>query len=1050
MKTILNTLLLIFTFLIINNSYGQRVTIDFEEYGTGITLSNQLSLSALGISFPKGVEVVDCLSDNGLCDAGTDGANSGNKVGFASYYTEFNRNPIIIRFTQRQDSVTFYLKPAYSNLQMQVSIEGWADGLDTPVSGGTTTFNNNSFTRYKLTNCDEVRLYARTTGSSSNDNFLIIDDITFNAAEDVEEDSTDPYIDIDRPLPGEISTTGIFPVIGYASDNVQLDTVDITILKDDIVVYETNLCGRAGAPCPIGAGNYEFETTIDLSFLENRYYLFVVRAVDVSGNEYTHTRAIFNEIPPPPPSVTVHRLEVNQAVQDHLFEVDGPGTVSTASTSTPLLPEKNTLVRYYLKTEEDVRYNFSGELRLSVFYQDGSNRTEFISPNLTGFPDVDSILPLPSGTLPELEHLVDMRANLGKTLNFVVSEDLLVNADLITLTLFEGITPISGQLQLNLWPATELGINYYKIKTDTPDSSVFMSNIGNYIENTYPISRLHQSYEGEIIIRLGFDLFDEILGRSTASRYRRALGSMLNGRWPALPYTPEYPHWRVILGVMDASAGGNATLGNASDEGSRLFGVASTSSRGNVGAHEVGHLIGLNHAGTAHGECGGGGCETFVNLNGTLDGEGGLFADFGIALVHNDATGKYNAFLIDPCPVANPADRFGGCAAGALETDPEPIRPFDMMSYGEPATWGGFILDSRSRQWISKHNYRRIYFAIKDRNPVKSGIVTKKSLDEYEPDMSMYLQIYGIIKDDSAYLFGILEKSIDNNLLDLINTDNGEYQAQIFDNQGTELFSRYFEPDSILDTEECCLLDFNLFIPKLSNAHELVVKNPDGKVILRKMASMNKPAINLLSDLGGQNFETGKLTLSWDASDTDEDPLLITAEYSPDMGKTWIPLAYLEDPDNNEISIDVGQLKSTDKGIIKMAASDGFHTTVDITTETFCVKADGSCAPATVTPEDLGLVSSNEPEIASGLDINLFPNPANDFVKIRLDVDTPGNVTVTIYDMIGKKTGTGIINHQAVPGRNFIQVNTNELPKGIYNVEIKFNDEKLNKNLIIK
>jgi hypothetical protein len=825
---------------------------------------------------------------------------------------------------------------------MDVSIEGWAEGAEFPT-GGTATFDDDSFKKYKLTNVDEVRIYGQSEGSSSYDNWLVIDDITFDQASDVEEDNTNPNVYFSQPFSSYNSEDGIIPLNGYAYDNVQLDTVEVFVYQGDAQVYHVNFCGRAGVPCPIGSENYSFETTLDLSGQENGTYTLTVKAVDASGNEGTFSRNFTITIPDPPPAVSVHKIEINQAVQDKLLEVDGPGTVSTASSSVPLVPECNTLVRYYLKTSEGTRYDYSARLKLTVFHEDGSTSTEFISPNLNGFPDVDSIIPVPTSANDELKHLVEARANMNKTLNFVIGEDLLVDADLIGLTLFEGIVPVSGQLQVNFVPPTEFVINYYKIKEDTPDSAVFMSNIGDYIDGTYPISRLHQSYEGEVIIHLGFDLIAAIAGYSEASRYRRALGSAIGGRWPALPSSLEYNYWRVILGVMDPWAGGNATRGSANDRGDRVRGIASTSSRGNVGAHEAGHLLGLKHAGKAHGECGGGGCETFENVNGTLKGDNHYRSDFGIALKYNDGAGSYDAFLIDPCPVTDPEDRIGGCTAGILDDAPSPVRPFDFMSYGEPATWGGFLLDTRSKQWISTHNYKRIYRAIQYMDPIKKAELKNAASEEN----SLYLQIDGVIKDDSAYLYGILEKPIDKSMFDDVVDETTGYQLIINNQAGEQVYLQYFQPDSLTDTDECCAMSFNLFVPKIY-VHELVIKDPDGKIMYQETASANKPSIQLKSNLGGNNYTGDDLIITWEATDADDDPLIINVEYSPDMGESWIPLALLEEPVDNSIIVDASLLPKSDSAIIKVLVSDGIHNNFDVNDQTFCIKSNGQCDPVEV------------------------------------------------------------------------------------------------------
>ncbi len=1042
MKTLFITFILIGLYTI-NHAEAQRVTIDFDEYAAGVTLNNQLSLSSLGISFPNGIEVVNCLFDNGVCDAGVDGAFSGNNAGLAAYHDEFKRKIIKIRFEQRQDSVRLYLKPAYDYLTMQVSVEGWADGAEFPT-GGSDVFINNSFRKFTLTNCDEIIIYGRSEGVSGTDNWLLIDDITFDKADDVVEDNTSPYTFISSPFGFVTFPTGIIPVSGYATDNVQLDSVEINVLDGSDVVYNLNFCGRTGVPCPTGSDNYEINTSLDLSSLGNGDYTLQIWAVDASGNDDTFERSFAIDIPPPPPTVSLKYFEVNQAVQNVLFPVDGPGTVRSAIGGNPLIPEKNTLVRCYLATTEGSRYNYDARLKATIVKEDGSFDIEFIEPNMTGFPDVDTITPLPSSAHDLALHYVDMRANLNKTLNFVIDEKLLVDANHIDLVLFEGSTPRSGMLQVNFKPPTEFGISYYKLKTTTVDTSVFIPNISDYIANTYPVSRVHSSYEGELLISLGFDLWAEIFNWGENSRMRRALSSALNGRYPTLSFTPEYNYWRVILGILDPGSGGNATIGDATSNHDRNNGVASTGSVGNVGAHEAGHLIGLTHAGKAHGECGGGGCETFVNVNGTLNGELGYKSDFGIALKPDGTTGNYNSFLIDPCPVSNPADRIG-CMAGILETDPEPVRPFDLMSYGDPVTWPGFILSTRSKQWISSHNYNRIYNAIQNRISVKS---TEKA--EVITGVNTFIQIDGVIKDGEAYAYPLLEKLIHNQAIEDIGEIPGYYQVLLVDINEQQLSSRFFMPDSIVDTDDCCALSFSVLLPKRGNVNGIIIKDPTGAIIHESKASDNRPKISLLSDLAGMNFSDGKLTIKWKAEDLDDDPLLINIEYTPDLGISWYPLALLEEPTSTEIQVDISQLKQSNTGAVRLSVSDGIYTDADMNTESFCIRAEGTCQsePINIEPE-------NEPNslftsFAQQITVNLYPNPAKDQLNIFLEAAENGKVEFSVMDILGREYSLPAATFTIITGVNHLNLDTHDLPAGIYSLRIEMDSFTQIKQFIIQ
>ncbi len=519
-------------------------------------------------------------------------------------------------------------------------------------------------------------------------------------------------------------------------------------------------------------------------------------------------------------------------------------------------------------------------------------------------------------------------------------------------------------------------------------------------------------------------------------------------RWPAIFYTPEYEHWRVILGILSPGAGGNATRGDAGNFFDRYTGVAVASSRGNVGTHEAGHLIGLPHAGSAHGECEGGGCEEFVNINGSLDGESLYMSDFGIALQLDSATNMFNAFLIDPCPVADPLDRYDGCTAGILETDPEPVRPFDVMSYGEPKPpYSGLWLDARSRQWISTHNYRRIY------NAIQGGINLSKSaemLNIEEPQMQMYFQIDGIISDDSSFMHGLIEKPMDKNMVESMGDKDGDYSLYLLDINGQVISEKGFSADTLLDSEECCPLTFNVAVPKVEGVHEIVIKNIDGTTILRKTASHNSPSIELISKLGGKSFSKGKILLSWKLWDPDNEPLILNIEYSPDFGKTWVPLAYLEEPEESEIEVDVAHLPPSDSAVIRLSVSDGIHTAVDINSETFCVKSEGSCNSVSVDLNDLGLaVSTKDNERIKKLNhFELFPNPAQEYVNISLEMAKAGKIGLKLINVMGKEVKV-IADYSASFGKNIIKLDTNDLAEGVYYIRVDLENESLTKKLVI-
>ncbi len=107
-----------------------------------------------------------------------------------------------------------------------------------------------------------------------------------------------------------------------------------------------------------------------------------------------------------------------------------------------------------------------------------------------------------------------------------------------------------------------------------------------------------------------------------------------------------------------------------------------------------------------------------------------------------------------------------------------------------------------------------------------------------------------------------------------------------------------------------------------------------GAVIATLHAGGGAPTVSILSPAGGETIDT-QLSLSWRASDPDaQDRLLFTVQYSPDNGKQWRTLL-TNFPNRSATDIVTLSLKdvsgipaSTTGGLIRVAASDGYNTTL--------------------------------------------------------------------------------------------------------------------------
>ena len=65
-----------------------------------------------------------------------------------------------------------------------------------------------------------------------------------------------------------------------------------------------------------------------------------------------------------------------------------------------------------------------------------------------------------------------------------------------------------------------------------------------------------------------------------------------------------------------------------------------------------------------------------------------------------------------------------------------------------------------------------------------------------------------------------------------------------------------------------------------------------------------------------------------------------------------------------------------------------------------------------------------------------FPNPFNPSTTIRLDVRTIGNVSLKVYDVLGREV-EATVNEYLKPGSYSVQFSGDNLPSGVYYYELR-------------
>lgn len=81
--------------------------------------------------------------------------------------------------------------------------------------------------------------------------------------------------------------------------------------------------------------------------------------------------------------------------------------------------------------------------------------------------------------------------------------------------------------------------------------------------------------------------------------------------------------------------------------------------------------------------------------------------------------------------------------------------------------------------------------------------------------------------------------------------------------------------------------------------------------------------------------------------------------------------------------------------------------------------------------------------------ISVYPNPANNAAKVKLNVNNDMNVEVLVYDMLGKLVDQ-VASTQINSGLNEINLNTSKYTNGVYNVVVKSEGEQTTKRLVIQ
>ncbi len=193
-----------------------------------------------------------------------------------------------------------------------------------------------------------------------------------------------------------------------------------------------------------------------------------------------------------------------------------------------------------------------------------------------------------------------------------------------------------------------------------------------------------------------------------------------------------------------------------------------------------------------------------------------------------------------------------------------------------------------------------------------------------------YLLASGLIDQDGTVTFDVFNRQVQTDPLD--NPPVGTaYCLELYDAQNTKLSSQCFDVSYGFgdSTNPVTTAPFALTIPFPPNARQIVLKH-EGATVATRTISNHKPTVNVAPVTGG-----AIKTVSWTASDPDNDSLSYSVLFSNDNRVSWYAVA--TDVTQTTFALDTATLPGGSSAYIRILASDGVNT------------AEGDAGPFTVS-----------------------------------------------------------------------------------------------------
>jgi len=363
-------------------------------------------------------------------------------------------------------------------------------------------------------------------------------------------------------------------------------------------------------------------------------------------------------------------------------------------------------------------------------------------------------------------------------------------------------------------------------------------------------------------------------------------------------------------------------------------------SRGATLAHELAHNLGLKHVN----------CSGTEAAGGSVDGSY-PYQNPDCSLANVDPAGYYGldvyyhawSWLTEPAVISNDPDEADPANGFPLMgySSPKWVDPFDycLMLVGY-----GVDCDLNDLQIAVPAPMREAFVATAD--SLRSGEL-HASHDHalWEPphvpsplqSAQQFALVYGYINHDTNEAAITHVQRLDDPLQHVIDEALAREAQRVAAGPGQYLLALRDPAGAVVG--ELALVDFNVPGHEGANAlqafAELVVwpgdvgtievQDPSGLAVAARPVSAAAPTVRITSPGAGDDLDA-PLSISWDASDPDGDPLFAMVQYSADGGATWRVVVDAVIGNGVEVA-SLGFMPASDgRGILRVTVNDGVNT----------------------------------------------------------------------------------------------------------------------------